>query len=203
MRSRSPQLGWQEVRLYLRDFKDVDKKRFRSFLKDAVASYFGQLETAEADPERAKPWQTEGQQWHLSQRGVRKRHLLRWEPALLMAVLGRLKSMQADLIVRWDRQTSVQFAVRGEDRPAGRIVTNMPQGLRVELITPKNACTPTQVDRLGQDVRIKRPLRACSCRLRTFLVAVSIHRCTMGYATSTPSLARSDRWCTLSLPSFS
>jgi len=155
VRLRTPQAGWQEVRLYLRDFKDVDKPSFRSFFKTAVASYLGQIQTVQADPQRAKPWKTDGQQWHLSQRSIRKRHLLRWQPALLVSMLGRLKSIQPDLVVRWDQQTAVQFAVPGEDRPAGKIVTNMPRGLRLELRGPKNVCTPTEVDRLGEDVEIK------------------------------------------------
>jgi hypothetical protein len=43
----------------------------------------------------------------------------------------------------------------GEARWVGKIVTNIGRGLRVELRAPKNGLTPTQIDRLGEDVQIK------------------------------------------------
>ena len=38
---------------------------------------------------------------------------------------------------------------------AGKIVTNIGRGVRVELRVPRNELTPTMIDRLGEDVEIK------------------------------------------------
>ncbi len=37
---------------------------------------------------------------------------------------------------------------------SAKIVTNIGRGLRVEIRAPRGALTPTQVDRLGEDVEI-------------------------------------------------
>jgi excinuclease ABC subunit A len=155
VRVRPRHKGWDEVRLSLRDFKDVSKARFRTFLQRAVTAYFKQLEIAEADPSKATPWKTQGKQYHLSQQGISKRHVTRWKPMVLMAFIGRLKSLQPDLEVSWNHQTAVQLLVPGEKRRAGKIVTNIGRALRIELLAPKGLLTPTQIDRLGEDPRIR------------------------------------------------
>ena len=97
----------------------------------------------------------DGQQWHLSQRFISKRHVIRWKPAVLLALVGRFKSIQPDLRVLWGSKTAVQLALPGETRWVGKIVTNIGRGLRIELRAPKGELTPTQIDRLGEDTEIK------------------------------------------------
>ena len=43
----------------------------------------------------------------------------------------------------------------GEGQVAGKIVTNISRGLRVELRAPRNSITPAQIDRLGESPEIK------------------------------------------------
>jgi hypothetical protein len=47
------------------------------------------------------------------------------------------------------------MSVPGEKSFAGKIVTNMGRGLRIELRGPIGGSTPTQVDQLGEDCEIK------------------------------------------------
>ncbi len=155
-RARPRFKGWDEVRLSLRDFKDVSKPAFRVFLEQAVAAYFKQIEAAEADPAKAKPWLSDGRQWHLSQQGIGRRHVVRWKSAVLMAFVGRFKAVQPDLEVSWNHQTAVQLFIPGEEKFAAKIVTNIGRGLRIELRAPKGTLTPTRIDRLGDDPQIKR-----------------------------------------------
>ncbi|MCH8966308.1 MAG: excinuclease ABC subunit A, partial [Planctomycetes bacterium] len=147
--------GWAAVRLTLRDFKDVAKRPFRAFLKEAVAAYFERLKTVEADSTVGKPWKTDGRQWHLSQQGMGTRHVAQWTPTLLMAMVGRFKALERHLQVSWNHQTAVQLSLPGETHVAGKIVTNIGRGLRIELRAPRGLFTPAQIDRLGEDPEIK------------------------------------------------
>ena len=155
IRLRTSHLGWQDVRLFVRDFHDVNRTAYRSFLKEAANAYFAQLEKVRAEPGRARPWEAGGKQWHLSQESIRRRHLALWKPPLLLAIVGRLKSMEPSLNFNWNSKTAVQFTMPDHTRPTGKIVTNLGRGLRVELHAPRNALTFVQVDRLGEDVQIK------------------------------------------------
>ena len=133
----------------------MNRRSFRVFLKTAVAAYAKQLDAIQADPEKNEPWKTQGFQWHLSQKAIHGRHMIRWKPALLATLIGRFKSMQPDLAFSWSIRTAGRFSVPGEDQVAGKIVTNMGRGLRIELRAPKNTVTPAQIDRLGEDAEIK------------------------------------------------
>jgi excinuclease ABC subunit A len=156
LRHGKPSTGWEEWRLYLRDFKDVSKPAFRSFLSGAAKAYATKIADVRSDPAQAKPWTVDGQKWHLSQKALSVRHTARWKPTLLLALIGRFKAMQPDLSVDWNSQTAVQVSVPGEPHPAGKIVTNIGRGLRIELRAPSGTFTTTQIDQLGTDADIKR-----------------------------------------------
>lgn len=145
---------WDDVRISLRDFKDVDKTAFTKFIKRAATAYANHIEKRKNSVELNEPWKTLGSKWHLSQKNMSARQIAKWKPALLVSLLGRFKSIQPGLTLDWNSKTAVQLLHRGTRR--GKIVTNMGRGLRVELKAPGNVFTPTQVDRLGQDVEIKR-----------------------------------------------
>ncbi|RME40005.1 MAG: excinuclease ABC subunit UvrA [Planctomycetota bacterium] len=155
VRMRSLRDGWEEYRLHLRDFKDVRRPALRRFLRQAAGAYMGEIERMCEQPAQQKPWLADGKAWHLSQKSIRRGARVRWKPAALMALIGRFKSIQADLDVAWNRQTAVELLVPGEEKYAGRIVTNQARGLRVELRAPSALLTPVMVDRLGTDARIK------------------------------------------------
>jgi excinuclease ABC subunit A len=146
---------WDEIRLSPRDTKDISKRAFARFIKTAAGAYLDHFEAESASPEKREPWKTNGQAWHVSQRSITAHHRVRWRPALLMALIGRFKKLQPDLKVDWSAKVVVSLSVPGEAKPAGRIVTNMGQGLRVELRTPSALFTPTQVEGLGLEPQIK------------------------------------------------
>ena len=156
IRLRAPHPGWQEVRLHVRDFVDVNKRAFQAFLKQAVEGYEKRTKASKADPQSGEPWKTEGIHWHLSQKSIHSRHTVRWNPTLLMALVGRLKAMQPDLDFSWAIRTAGHFSVPEEGFVAGKIVTNMGRGLRIEWRAPNNIVTPAMIDRLGEDGDIKR-----------------------------------------------
>ena len=155
VRIRSLTTGWDDIRLSLRDFKDIRKSEFRAFLKTAVVAYLRKATELRLQPEKQHPWKAEGQQWHLSQKSMSRRQVAQWKPSLLLTLIGRLKSLQPDLILDWGSKTAVMLSTPGQKKTIGKIVTNMGRGLRIELRSPKNVVTPAQVDRLGEDVEIR------------------------------------------------
>ncbi len=155
VRLRNNTAGWEIIRLYVRDFKDIHKAKFRALLKEAADSYFSQIHVEQVDPGKSKPWKNLGMEWHLSQKSILRRHPIRWKPTLLMALLGKFKSLQPDLEIDWNSKTAGRFLLPGRARTAGKIVTNMGRGLRVELYAPKNSITPTRIEKLGEEPEIK------------------------------------------------
>jgi len=155
IRHRSLSQGWEEWRLYLRDFKDMTKTTFRSFLKTAAGAYLGKIAEEKMEPLAAKPWLTDGEAWHISQKSINKPASIRWTSTLLLALVGRFKSIHPGLEVSWSHQTAVQLFVPGEPKFAAKIVTNQGRGLRIELRAPRAVITPTMIEGLGRDAEIK------------------------------------------------
>jgi len=148
--------GWDNIRLSLRDFKDLNKSAFRAFLRTAAAAYFKHCKRVEERPELAEPWKADGEAWHLSQKSMSARQIPQWSPTLLMTVIGQFKKLQKNLELDWNSKTAVALNVPGEGSPVGKIVTNMGRGLRLELRAPQNSVTPTMIDKLGKDAEIRR-----------------------------------------------
>jgi excinuclease ABC subunit A len=155
VRIRSLANGWDDIRLSLRDFKDIQKIAFRAFLKTAVSAYSRKVSVIQQQPEQQQPWKSDGQEWHLSQKAMSRRQKPKWKPPLLLTLIGRFKSIQPELQLDWGGKTAVMLRTPGLGAYAGKIVTNMGRGLRVELRAPQNVVTPAQVDRLGEDVEIR------------------------------------------------
>ena len=147
--------GWDDIRLSLRDFKDITKGAFRSFLKEAASAYADHLERRAVEPELSEPWKTKGREWHLSQNSMSRRQKPRWKPDLLLTLIGRFKAVQPDLELDWKSKTAVRLLTPPGRQRRGKIVTNMGRGLRVELRAPRNTFTPTQLERLGEDADIR------------------------------------------------
>ena len=153
LRSRSTH--WDEIRLWLRDHKDIDKRIFRSFVKKAAGAYLKRFEEERSDLTKREPWKTDGRKWHLSQTSITAGRRIRWSTATLVALIGRFKKLQPDLVVDWTSKVAVGLVVPGEMKPAGKIVTNLAQGMRIELLAQRGLCTPTQIEKLGLETEIK------------------------------------------------
>ncbi len=148
--------GWDDIRLSLRDFKDVKKPAFRAFLKTAAAAYKKHIQHTEETPELKEPWKVQGRDWHLSQKSMSRAQVARWKPDLLLTVVGQFQKLQPDMAFDWGTKTAVVLKIAGKPTPAGKIVTNMGRGLRVELRAPQNVITPAMVEGLGDDPIVKR-----------------------------------------------
>jgi hypothetical protein len=144
---------WDDIRLSLRDMKDVDSRAFALFLKTAAEAYFQHIARQAVRPELTEPWKVDGQQWHLSHKGMSARQKPKWSSVL--AVIGRLKSLDPQLTFDWSSSKTGVNILGGDGARRGKIITNMGRGVRVCLLVPAGVFTPAQVDRLGEDVEIK------------------------------------------------
>jgi hypothetical protein len=82
--------------------------------------------------------------------------MIQWKPSLLLEMLGQFKKLHPRMEVDWANQTAVGLHVDDRSKHVAKIVTNQRRGLRVEIRTPAGLLTPTQVERLGTEVSIKR-----------------------------------------------
>jgi len=147
--------GWDDIRLSLRDFKDVNKSAFREFLKTAATAYKKHVAHTATTPELKEPWKVQGQQWHISQKSMSRAQISKWKPSLLLALVGQFKKLEPDLVLDWSTKTAVLLRQAENKQILGKIVTNMGRGLRIELRAPRNVVTPAMIEDLGDDPVIK------------------------------------------------
>jgi len=155
IRIRGAADGWDDVRILLCDFQDVDKAAFKRFLKEAIRAYESRVREM-SDLQRGQPWETDGLQWHTSQRSIVSSQRPLWSPAALVSLVGRLRGLEHGLEVSWNSRSAVHLSAKGDATSLIRIATNSAKGLRVEIRAPKNVLTPTQVDKLGRTPKISR-----------------------------------------------
>ncbi|MFQ5491683.1 MAG: excinuclease ABC subunit UvrA, partial [Phycisphaerae bacterium] len=141
--------GYDDVRLFLHDMKDVRKAALTRFIKRAAKAYFEMVETTAAKPDRGEPWKADGRTWHLSQQSIAANKPKRWRPAVLLELLGLINKTLPEASIKWDNKTAVMVHVPGLKGRLMRLATNHAQGLRFDLRLPKRTLTPTMYDKLG------------------------------------------------------
>ncbi len=146
---------YDDIRILLRDFEDVNKKDFRDFLHKAADAYLHMVKGHQSDPVKGQPWKADGRKWHLSQKSINANHIIEWKPQLLLEFIGRLSRLAPDITFDWTGKVGVGLKRGSPKIGIGKIVTNMGYGLRIEIAVLKNHFTPLQVNRLGDDVRIR------------------------------------------------
>ncbi len=154
VRVRSVSREYDEVRAYLRDFKDVKKTAFKSLVQKACQAHLSVLPDKD-QPTAKRPWISNGRQWHMSQQNIHPRRRITWSPALIPSLIGKLSKLSADLDFDWSGKVSIGMRHRNRGRRVGKIVTNMGDGLRCEFIVPKGRFTPMQIERLGSSPTLK------------------------------------------------
>jgi len=138
-----------DIRIHLRDFKDINKTAFKSFLADAADTYLHMVRQLHEDPVHGQPWKTNGRKWHLSQQSIHVKHEVKWDSALLLKLIGRISKIAPEFEFDWNGKVAVGIRLNGQKQSVGKIVTNMGAGLRCELRVPNGAVTPVQIERLG------------------------------------------------------
>ena len=149
VRIRHGQRDRDDVRLHIHDLAEINTPAFKRFIRRAVAAYLSMSAERVQAPEQAEPWKIDGKKWHLSQQPIAPNKPKRWSPLLLVELIGRMQKLRPDLEPDWHNKLTVKLQVRGNPKSMGRIVTNHGEALRIELLVPTGAFTPTQIERLG------------------------------------------------------
>ncbi|MCH7813480.1 MAG: excinuclease ABC subunit UvrA [Planctomycetes bacterium] len=147
--------GFDDIRLFLHDEKDLRKTAFKQFLKTAADAYFAMNERAQADPAQAEPWKADGRAWHLSQKSIKAGKRKQWQPTVLLELLGSINKSLPNARVEWTHKTAVMLHLPGMKGRLIRIATNHAQGLKFDLRVPKRTFTPTLYDRLGRSPELE------------------------------------------------
>lgn len=143
-----------DVRILLRDFVDIDKKAFTSFFTDAASAYMQLVTESHEDPIKGQPWKADGRKWHLSQKSINAHHTIKWKPNLILEFLGRINKIDPTIEPNWNGKVGIGLKRKGQ--PAfGKIVTNMGEGLRLDLFVKRNTFTPLQINKLGTNVTLR------------------------------------------------
>ena len=132
-----------------RDFKDIHKTAFKSFLKKAAQAYFDNVRELQSDPIKGQPWKADGRAWHLSQQSIHARHRVLWRPSLILELIGRISKFAPDIEFDWTGKIGIGMGRKGQTKRIGKIVTNLGAGVRCEFRVVKGALTPLQIEKLG------------------------------------------------------
>jgi len=143
--------AWDNIRIVLHDFKDVNKTAFKAFLKQCAGAYFEKINATADEP--AGLWESNPKAWHLTQGALKQRSKkARWKASLLPELIGLFNRFHPRIDLDFTRKVMVALTI---DRIAiVSLVTNMPQGIRVEFRVGNAAVTPTQIERLGVNPEI-------------------------------------------------
>jgi len=153
---RSASNNMDQVRVLVHDKKEVAAPAFRRFLKEAVQAYLSHVEGLATATAPAEPWKTDGKAWHMSQRSIPAKAIKQWKPLALTMFLGKVTKAAPGVVFSWNRKVIVDMAAPGGDR-VGKIITNKPEALRIDLHVPRGRFTPTQVEGLGSEQEFARP----------------------------------------------
>jgi excinuclease ABC subunit A len=155
VRLRNINTEWDSIRIQLHDQKDVNKPVMKRFFKKAADAYLNKVGDVKENPKKGEPWKVDPKNWHLNHEAMKRRNKnARWSKVCLLDVIGKISKFSPKLTFDWAQNVGIR--VEYERNRVGLIVTNMPKGIRVHLRMPSHTVTPTQIERLGFSVELKK-----------------------------------------------
>jgi excinuclease ABC subunit A len=144
---------WNSLRIQLSDEKDYNKTAWKTFLKKAATAYLKGIADEKDEIENEDASKDVGRTWHVSQKAIRKGAKIQWESTTLMLLIGRLTKFAPNLKTNWQGRASISLRINS--KRIGKIVTNRPDALRVEVDMTGPLPTPAQYSKLGHKSEIK------------------------------------------------
>ena len=147
--------GTATYRIQVHDEKDIDKPVMKRFFKKAADAYLEKIGDVKENPKKGEPWKVDPKNWHLNHEAMKRRNkTARWSKVTLLDIIGKISKFAPKLTFDWAQNVGIR--VEYDRKRVGLIVTNMPKGIRVHLRMPLNTVTPTQIERLGTSVEVKK-----------------------------------------------
>jgi excinuclease ABC subunit A len=140
---------WQSVTVLAHRLSEVDTPAFREFLKEAADSFRDTVRRLNSKPEDVMPWKLNGERWHLGEKGFPPKAKVRWDRALLAALLALVREVEPRLEVRWDNRDHITLQVPGVGRGWASWRTKQPAALDCRFLGKKGQFNLAQVEGLG------------------------------------------------------
>jgi len=147
--------GFQQVVVVAHTKAEVDTSGFREFLARAVEVVEGRTATSAAGVEGNMPWKKDGEKWHLGEKGFPAGVGMKWDRALLPALLKVLREIDPTLDFKWDVRDAVTVRPVGHSRFWCRIKTKESKALEVWFVGRRGQVNLGAVEEFGNTVKIE------------------------------------------------
>jgi excinuclease ABC subunit A len=145
---------WQEVWMLVHRNSEIDTPGFRDFLKKAVESFHANVKRMTTKPEDLMPWMVAGERWHLSEKGFPPTRKLRWDRALLPRLVELVKSVEPNIIIRWDNRLYIALGVKEVSRAWAQWKTKESEGLVCKFLGRKGQFNLSQLEQFGVEPQL-------------------------------------------------
>jgi excinuclease ABC subunit A len=125
---------WQEVAILGFKLSELQTPAFRQFLKDAAVSFFANLKRMRSSPEDVMPWKTNGERWHLGEKGFPPGRRLQWDRAILPRLLALLREIEPELSIDWGTRESITVRVPSVSRAWAALRTKAAEALEAKFL---------------------------------------------------------------------
>jgi excinuclease ABC subunit A len=140
---------WQAVTILVHWLREIDTPAFRTFLKQAVASFQQNLNRLQTKPEDLMPWKLNGERWHLGEKGFPIGKKLRWDRTVLPRLLDLLRQVEPNVEIVWTGRLSITLKVPGIGRSWAQWRTKQAYGLDCRFLGKKGQFNLSQIEAFG------------------------------------------------------
>ena len=144
----------QDVTITVHHADEITTPAFEEFLSKAVASFHKALGRKESNPEAAMPWTIDGKAWHLGAKGFKPGRKVKWDTAVVPAVLECIEAASPDAVFDWKSRDSVKRRFPDVGMAWARLTTKQNAALELHLTGPVGAYNLSQFDTLGADQQL-------------------------------------------------
>jgi excinuclease ABC subunit A len=145
---------WQEVAILGFRLDELKASAFRQFLKDAATSFFNNLKHMNTKPEDVMPWKTNGERWHLGEKGFPPGRRVLWDRSILPRLLDLLREIEPRLTVAWDTRDSITVRVPGASRAWAALRTKTSASLDVKFLGRRGQFNLARLEAVGASAEL-------------------------------------------------
>jgi excinuclease ABC subunit A len=140
---------WQEVTIMGFRLNEIDTPAFRKFMKEAAASFEGNLKRMQTKPEDVMPWKINGERWHLGEKGFPPGRRLNWDRAILPRLIALVREVEPGIEITWTNRAAITFHVPGITRSWSQWRTKDAHGLDCRFLGKKGQFNLARIESFG------------------------------------------------------
>ncbi len=147
--------AFQEVVFDVHWLEEINTPEFREFLKQAAASYLGQVEKSGQSIEDLSPWKVLGRKWHTSRKGFPSNKRVAWKAEVLEELFTVLDDAFEGLTPDWSNKTTVPYRFSGAKATIAELQTKRRETIVLNLYPPSGMIALGEIATLGQEREIQ------------------------------------------------